>query len=209
MTRLPSVTVTDRPLADDISAAVRTRGWVTPLMAAIAGAAVVGLLVVLWLGMAARDRGTVGVAAVPFKQAPDFTLTLFDGSTFQLSSELARGKPVLVNFWASWCVPCADEAPVLEAGWRRYKDRATFVGVDVQDQDADARAFINRFGVSYANGAGNAGPISVSYGMRGVPESYFIAPDGHVVRKWNGPLTDDGLNQFMDELLRASNALGR
>ncbi len=184
------------------------RAWQPPVLAAGAGAVVVALLALFWFGIAVRDKGTVGVATVPFRQAPDFTLTLFDGTSFQLSQQLATGKPVVVNFWASWCDPCKDEAPVLESGWQRYKDGVTFVGVDVQDQDGDARAFLNRYGISYANGAGNAGPISVSYGMRGVPESYFIAPDGRIVRKWNGPLTQDGLRQFVDELLRASNVVG-
>ena len=109
-----------------------------------------------------------------------------------------------MNFWASWCVPCRDEAPVLEAAWRRYRERVAFVGVDVQDTDTEPRAFLREFGITYPNGAGGAGPISVAYGLRGVPESYFVAADGRVVRKWNGPLGTAGLEQFLAEVLRAS-----
>jgi cytochrome c biogenesis protein CcmG/thiol:disulfide interchange protein DsbE len=120
-----------------------------------------------------------------------------------LSSALQSGKPVVLNFWASWCGPCADEAPVMQDAARRYGDKVTFVGVDVQDIDSDARAFLSKYGITYQNGSSNAGPISVQYGMRGVPETYFIASDGHLVRKWN-TLTSADLEQFVAELQRAS-----
>ena len=84
----------------------------------------------------------------------------------------------------------------------------TFVGVNVQDLDGDAQAFLHKYGISYPNGSGNAGPISIQYGMRGVPETYFIAPDGRLVRKWN-TLTAADLEQFLAELQRASGAASR
>jgi cytochrome c biogenesis protein CcmG, thiol:disulfide interchange protein DsbE len=108
-----------------------------------------------------------------------------------------------VNFWASWCGPCADEAAVLQDAARRTAGRITFVGVNVQDIDSDALAFIKKYGITYPNGSGNAGPISIQYGMRGVPETYFIAADGRLVRKWN-TLTAADMEQFLAELQRAS-----
>ena len=179
----------------------------TPLaLAALAGAVVLGLLALLAFGMAQRDRGSVGEASVPFKQAPDFSLGLFDGSTFHLADELAAGKPVVVNFWASWCGPCIEEAPVLEAAAKREAGRVTFVGVNAQDLDSDAQAFLKKYGVTYPNGSGNGGPISVSYGMRGFPETYFVAPDGRLVRKWNGPLDAGKLDQMLSELKQTATA---
>jgi cytochrome c biogenesis protein CcmG/thiol:disulfide interchange protein DsbE len=172
------------------------------------GFVIVALLALLWWGLQQKDFAGTKVVAVPFERAPDFNLGLFDGSTFTLSEALSTGKPVVVNFWASWCGPCADEAPALEAAWRRNSSWANFVGVNVQDQDADAQAFLRRYGVSYPNGAGNAGPISIQYGMRGVPETYFIAADGRLVRKWN-TLTAADLDQFLAELQRASAAGAR
>ena len=133
--------------------------------------------------------------------------TIF-GSTFTLSVALKSGKPVVVNFWASWCGPCADEAPLLQDAARRNSDRFTFVGVDVQDLDSDAQTFLQKYAISYPNGSGNAGPISIQYGMRGVPETYFIAPDGKLIRKWN-TLTGADLEQFLGELQRASSTLAR
>jgi cytochrome c biogenesis protein CcmG/thiol:disulfide interchange protein DsbE len=174
-------------------------------MAAVSGAVVVALLLLLWFGLQQKEVAGSKVVNVPFTTAPNFALGLFDGSTFTLAEALSTGKPVVVNFWASWCGPCADEAPLLQDAARRNANRFTFVGVDVQDQDADALAFIRKYGITYPNGAQNAGPISVQYGMRGVPETYFIAPDGRLIRKWN-TLTAADLEQFLAELERASSA---
>ncbi|MBI2755937.1 MAG: TlpA family protein disulfide reductase [Chloroflexi bacterium] len=207
MTQLVETEVRTAPAIGASADAAQPRGAVrTWLPAVLAGSVVVGLLVLLWFGLGVRQRGTVGNASVPFRQAPDFSLGLFDGSTFRLSEARATGKPVLVNFWASWCVPCREEAPMLEAAWKRNRDRVMFVGVDVQDTEADALAFLREFKITYPNGAGNAGPISVTYGMRGVPESYFVTADGRVIRKWNGPLGTAGLEQFLAELFRANEA---
>ena len=184
-----------------------TRPWLPAAMAAASGFLVVGLLFLLWFGLQQKEIAGTKVVNVPFTSAPDFKLGLFDGSTFTLSDALQTGKPVVVNFWASWCGPCADEAPVIQDAARRYGDRFTFVGVDVQDTDADAQAFMRKYGLTYLNGSGNAGPISVQYGMRGVPETYFIAPDGRLIRKWN-TLTAADLEQFLGELQRASGAAG-
>jgi cytochrome c biogenesis protein CcmG/thiol:disulfide interchange protein DsbE len=184
-------------------AASGTRPWLPAVVAAISGAIVVGLLSLLWFGLQQKEIAGSKVVNVPFTNAPDFSLGLFDGSTLALSDTLKGGKPVVVNFWASWCGPCADEAPVLQDAARRYGDRVTFVGVDVQDLDTDAQAFIRKYGITYPNGSGNAGPISVQYGMRGVPETYFIAPDGRLIRKWN-TLTAADLEQLLAELQRAS-----
>ncbi len=185
-----------------------SRPWLPAALAAGAGFVVVGLLLLLWFGLAQREKGTVGESSVPFRQAPNFELGLFDGGTYRLSETLASGKPVIVNFWASWCVPCREEAALLESTWKRNRERISLVGVDVQDTDEDARAFLREFGITYPNGAGNSGPISIAFGMRGVPETYFLATDGRIVRKWNGALTAVGMEQFLGEVLRASGKTG-
>jgi cytochrome c biogenesis protein CcmG/thiol:disulfide interchange protein DsbE len=174
-------------------------------LAAASGAVVVSLLFLLWFGLQQKEVAGSKVVNVPFKTAPDFSLGLFDGSRFTLSEALQSGKPVVVNFWASWCGPCADEAPLLQDAAQRYTNRVTFIGVDVQDIDSDGQAFLRKYGITYPNGSGGAGPISVQYGMRGVPETYFVAPDGRLIRKWN-TLTAADLEQFLGELQRASGA---
>lgn len=156
-----------------------------------------GLLV--W-GLGRRAAGTVGDAPIQARPAPAFSVPLFEGGTFQLGEQ--RGRPVLINFWASWCIPCEDEAAALERASRRYGDRVQFIGVNVQDTDANARAFLRRFGVTYPNGRDASGEVAVEYGMSGVPETYFVDRTGALVRKWQGPLDDERLRQFLDELAR-------
>jgi len=192
-------------MQEDTIAQPGARPWLPAALAAASGAVVVGLLFLLWFGLQQKDVAGSKVVNVPFTNAPDFSLELFDGSTFKLSDTLASGKPVVLNFWASWCGPCADEASVLQDAARRNADRIVFIGVNVQDVDADAQAFLRKYGVSYANGSKDTGPISIQYGMRGVPETYFIAPDGRLIRKWN-TLTAADLEQFLAELQRASGA---
>jgi cytochrome c biogenesis protein CcmG/thiol:disulfide interchange protein DsbE len=190
---------------DETIARAAARPWLPAALAAGSGFVVVGLLLLLLFALQQKEVAGSKVVNVPFKTAPDFTLGLFDGSTFTLSEALQSGKPVVVNFWASWCGPCAEEAPLLQDAARRNADRFTFIGVNVQDVDADAQAFMRKYGITYPNGSRNAGPISVQYGMRGVPETYFVAPDGRLVRKWN-TLTAADLEQFLAELQRASGA---
>jgi cytochrome c biogenesis protein CcmG, thiol:disulfide interchange protein DsbE len=135
----------------------------------------------------------------PLREAPGFRLTLFDQRQFSLDQ--AKGMPVIVNFWASWCIPCEDEATVLQSASVRNDNRIQFVGVDVQDTDSDAQRFLRRFGVTYPNGRDIDGTISIDYGMSGVPETYFIRADGRIQRKWAGPLTSAQLERFMAEVL--------
>jgi cytochrome c biogenesis protein CcmG/thiol:disulfide interchange protein DsbE len=149
--------------------------------------------------------GSVGQVAVVRRDAPDFEVALFGQAGtptgfWRLGGH--AGQPVVVNFWASWCVPCEDEAPVLERVSRRYQGRVDFIGVDVQDTDANARAFLERHRVTYPNGPDPSGVISIDYGMSGVPESYFVNRDGQIVRKWAGPLDEAKLVSFVEELLQ-------
>ena len=119
------------------------------------------------------------------RQAPDFTLTLFDGGTLSLKD--LRGKAVLVNFWASWCPPCRVKAPALEAAWQGYKDKdVVFVGVDIQDKEPDARAFIKEFGITYPNGWDVSGKVAVNYGVWGLPETFFLDREGRITYKHVG-----------------------
>ena len=135
------------------------------------------------------------------RQAPSFTLTLFDGKVVRLAD--FRGKAVLVNFWASWCVPCRAEAAALESAWQKYKDRGVvFLGVNIQDKEEDARAFMKEFGITYLNGQDASGKIAVDYGVWGIPESFFIDPQGRITYKHAGELKTPTITSKLDAALR-------
>jgi len=110
--------------------------------------------------------------------APEFTLSTVGGGT--LSSSELRGSPVVINFWASWCDPCNQEAPDLEATWKQYQAKGVrVVGVDYEDQPADAQAFMSRYGITYPSGVLLGGGLANAVGVRGVPETFFIDAQFH------------------------------
>ncbi len=121
------------------------------------------------------------------KMAPEFTLSTFDGSPMKLSD--SRGKAVVLNFWASWCIPCREEAPLLEAAWQALKDReVVFLGVNIQDSEEAARDFVHGFGITFPNGRDAKGKIAIDYGVYGIPETLFIDRQGRITAKVIGPL---------------------
>jgi cytochrome c biogenesis protein CcmG/thiol:disulfide interchange protein DsbE len=113
--------------------------------------------------------------------APAFSLRRLDTSgTLALAS--LRGKPVVLNFWASWCVPCKGEATMLEAAWQQYRSRGVvFVGIDWHDVKSDARTFLEHHGVTYPTVLDGSGSTTDHYGVVGVPETYFIDRRGRLV----------------------------
>ena len=126
---------------------------------------------------------------------------LFDGGRIRL--EELRGRAVLINFWASWCPPCRDEAPVLEAAWKTYKEgQVTFVGINIQDKEPDARAFIDEFGITYKNGWDPTARVGVNYGVWGIPETFFLDREGRITFKHVGALSMPVITAKLDQALR-------
>jgi cytochrome c biogenesis protein CcmG/thiol:disulfide interchange protein DsbE len=119
-------------------------------------------------------------APEPGTAAPDFELETYEGDTIRLSD--LRGKVVVLNFWASWCAPCAVEAAELEALWRDYADRDVVVlGIDYEDTRPAALTYLEKHGVSYPNGLDRADVIARKYHLGGVPETFVIDRQGRVV----------------------------
>jgi cytochrome c biogenesis protein CcmG, thiol:disulfide interchange protein DsbE len=162
------------------------------LAAQVAAVAVVvallGLLV--WKVTQGESEVTSQLARGGMPVAPAFTLERLDGSG-PLTLESFRGKTVVLNFWASWCGPCKDETPLLQAGWKRWRARdVVFVGVDVKDFRGDARDFLARYGVTYPNVYDGKGSTVGRYGVTGFPETYFVGADGKVRYRIAGPVED-------------------
>jgi cytochrome c biogenesis protein CcmG/thiol:disulfide interchange protein DsbE len=135
------------------------------------------------------------------KPAPPFSLTRFNGGVLRL--EDLRGKVVFLNFWASWCVPCRAEARTLEAAWQKYKDEGVvFVGVNIQDKEPDARAFLEEFGITYPNVIDQGNRVAIDYGVWGIPETFFINGEGRITYKHVGEIGWPTITSKLDEALR-------
>jgi cytochrome c biogenesis protein CcmG/thiol:disulfide interchange protein DsbE len=166
---------------------------------------ITGLLVLVGLGLIRAQRPMVSVGSL----APDFSLTLFDGYTLDGASSLKlsdlRGKVVVINFWASWCKPCEQEAATLEAAWRLYQPagEVVFLGIAWTDTEPKSKAFLKRFGITYPNGPDLGTRISQLYNRNlGVPETYFIGRDGTIKHIQIGPFASvSQIQALIDRLL--------
>lgn len=133
--------------------------------------------------------------------APAFELTTFEGQVIEL--EALRGKGVVLNFWASWCDPCRAEAELLEAAWRREEPlgQIVFIGLDYLDQEHAALAYLQEFDVTYPNGPDVQSSIARRYLIKGVPETFFITPDGQISSTIIGPiLNEQDLNNRLNDI---------
>ncbi len=131
--------------------------------------------------------------------APDFALPLFDGATTTLAD--FKGKPLVINFWASWCDPCRDEARALEQTWRKYRESGVvFIGPNIQDSESSARSYIAEFGITYPNGRDAQGRMAIDYGVVGMPVTFFVNANGLVVRRYVGAIPEATLDQWVSEL---------
>ncbi len=168
----------------------RKNGGVTLVVAIVL--ALLGLLA--W-GLIKSQKGPVDSGV-----APDFTLTGFNGKTVTLSD--LRGKVVIINFWASWCPPCREEAAYLEQTWRKYKDQSVvFIGVDYVDTEKEALAYIAEFDITYINGPDIGTRIAQAYNIQGVPETYYVDRNGTLRGVHIGPLKSPILDEKIEELL--------
>jgi cytochrome c biogenesis protein CcmG, thiol:disulfide interchange protein DsbE len=167
---------------------VRLAGW------SLAGAVAGGLLAVLAWGLTHPAAGASSVA--PGRPAPDIAVQTFDGATVTVAS--LRGRPLVLNFWASWCAPCRTEAPVLAAA-SRSNPGVAFLGAAIEDSAGPARSFEAEFKVPYPDGIDSQAGY-LRYGVTGPPETYFIDAQGKIRARYAGPMDGATLDRYLAEL---------
>lgn len=161
----------------------------------------VALVVLATLAVAGLGTSLQAGGLAAGQEAPPFHLQLYGGGT--LSSDSLRGKVVVLHFWASWCPPCREEAPLLRRLWETYEPRGVqFVGVAYKDVEARAAAFLREQGLGFPNGPDERGQISRAYRVRAVPETYVISPQGVLVRSYIGAVDEADLVRTLEGVLR-------
>lgn len=166
-------------------------------------AAVLFILIILGWGLlnANATRPEVG------QPAPNFQMAFFDGYEWegQAAAELSdlRGKVVVLNFWASWCVECRLESDLLEATWRKYRDQDVVVlGIAWSDTEPKSLAYLQEFDITFPNAPDLRRDASLDYEITGAPETFFIDKNGQIVGNWTGPLDQQMLEGTIEALLQ-------
>ncbi len=162
-----------------------------------------GLLGMVGFTLNKRQQGTVQ----PGDVIPDFTLPLFSDYEYAGQSEIKlsdlRGKVVVLNFWASWCKPCEQEAAELQEAWELYEPtgQVIFLGADYVDTEPEARVYLQKYGINFPNGPDMGTRVSQLFRIQGVPETYFIDKAGVLRYVQVGPFTSLGQIQQQIDLL--------
>jgi cytochrome c biogenesis protein CcmG/thiol:disulfide interchange protein DsbE len=160
---------------------------------------VAALVAILFLGLG-RDPQHIESPLIG-KPAPRFALrAVGSGQTIDISA--LRGRPVVLNFWATWCGPCWEEHPNLTAAAQETNGRVQFLGVVFQDEESKIQAFLTQRGSAYPTVIDEGGKTAIAYGVGGVPETFFLDANGTIVAKFDGPLAPDQLQTYLAKVMR-------
>lgn len=157
-----------------------------------------GLIALVTAGYFRSKSDTIALG----QKLPDFTLTTFDGQVIRPSGY--SDTVLVLNFWASWCQPCEEEAAALEKSWQYYKPggKVIFLGIDYVDTKPQALKFLQKYGVTYPNGPDLGTRIASAFRVRGVPETYIFGRDGRLAYYIKGPFSsDDEIIKIIDPLV--------
>lgn len=163
-------------------------------------AAAVPLVMLVLLGALVVSRGAAGTPTAIGRMAPDFTVADLDGNPLRLAD--LQGRPVIVNFWASWCGPCVEEFPLLrEAAATHAEDGLAVVGIVFRDRSEAARDFMARNGATWPAAMDPGERVATDYGILGAPETYFIGRDGTIVARQIGQISATSLNEKLAAII--------
>jgi cytochrome c biogenesis protein CcmG/thiol:disulfide interchange protein DsbE len=195
------------PAQPDVAGARRPRSWIRRAIAVVAVTALIGLLA---FGLSIKvpdDTIDQRLADGRSAAAPGFDLDVLEEGQLpprlrrtinpaladgRVDLDELRGTRVVLNFWASWCVPCREEAPLLAGSWRRYgREGVLFVGLNMQDLTGDAESFMREFDNTYLNVRDPGNATANDWGATGIPETFFITPSGQVVSHVIGVVSEE------------------
>ncbi len=157
------------------------------------------ILGVLFLGLG-KDPQKIDSPLIG-RIAPDFALKVV-GTGDTLDLQQFRGKPVVINFWATWCGPCWQEHPILVANAKALQPNVQFLGVVFQDDETKILNFLRDRGNAYPTLVDDRGKTAIAYGVGGVPETFFLDASGKIVAKYDGPMTRDVLDKYVAKTYR-------
>lgn len=216
----PGVNEEDRERTQPETPAASSQSWLSlALRAGAVGIVIVlvGLLVQRTLAQGDGRHLVAAIAADDQPLAPDFTLDVLwpraetwpaplraaiaDG---KVSLTELRGHPVVLNFWASWCVPCKAEAPRLVASAQSHRGKVAFLGIDIQDFKSDARKFLTRYDTNYVSVRDGGQSTYEDYGLTGIPETYYLDVDGRVVSHALGEVSREELEAGISRAIEGS-----
>ncbi len=166
----------------------------------LVGGVLAGLLLVIAVAMARGVGGPdEGRTDSNLDEAPRFIVEDFEGGTFALADH--TDQPVFIYFWASWCIPCEEEAQVIESLWPEYRERGwKFVGVNIWDAESDARHFVERLDLTFPLVRDVERSVYVDYGVQAIPVAFFARPGLDIYARYDGLLTEQALRDLLDEV---------
>lgn len=165
----------------------------------IVGVIIAAVLVAILFAGLGKDPSAIRSPLIG-KPAPGFALREV-GTNRTVDLAQFRGKPVVLNFWATWCGPCWEEHPVLVANARMLQPNVQFLGVVFQDKEDKILGFLNQRGSSYPTVVDEAGKTAIAYGVGGVPETYFVDANGVIQAKYAGPMSPDILRAHLQKAM--------
>lgn len=156
-------------------------------------------LLAFFLVLAFMYQGGLEARATVGETAPDFTLSRLEGGEASLAE--FRGRPVIVNFWTTWCTECRTEVPELERVYRRYGSDVVVLGVNMREPARVVRSFAEEYGATYPVLLDSDKKVAKAYRVTGVPETWIVSPEGVALQRFLGPVTAEQMERVLEELI--------